>query len=65
MWRLLKGKIPINDNLKRYRIPVVSKCCYCQMGCEETVNHLFLTSPTTQNLWKYFLLCVGFRMEGD
>lgn len=64
IWRALQGRIPTDDNLRRFRIPIVSKCGCCNIGCEETTNHLFLISPKAQKLWKHFLTCVGFRVEG-
>lgn len=63
LWRVLKGRIPTNDHLKRCRIPTVSKCYCWNIGCEETINQLFLTTPIVQKFWKQFLCCAGFKVE--
>lgn len=63
MWKVLQGRIPTDDNLKRCRIYIVSKCCRCSTGCEETTNHLFLTIPTTKSCGNIFFHVVGFKVE--
>lgn len=50
LWRDIKGRIPIDDNLKRCRIPIVSKYCCCSEGLEETMHHLFLSAPIAKKL---------------
>ncbi|KAH0698731.1 hypothetical protein KY284_012946 [Solanum tuberosum] len=60
-WR---RRIETDDNLKRMRIPVVSKCYCCEQGEMETMTHLFLTASIAQKLWKQFASCAGIKIEG-
>lgn len=53
-----------DDNLKRCRIPIVSRCCCCDKGCEESMNHLFLTAPVIIQLWEYFVSSTSYRIAG-
>ncbi|KAH0696182.1 hypothetical protein KY289_013664 [Solanum tuberosum] len=63
-WRVWRQRIPTDDVLKRMRVNVVSKCHCCNVGEEETIQHLFLTAPIAQKLWKHFALCAGISLEG-
>lgn len=63
-WRVWKRRLPTDDNLQRMHINVVSKCYCCEEHKQETMAHLFLTSSTTQKLWKFFASCAGFTMDG-
>lgn len=64
LWRTWIRKIPIDDNLKRIKISVVSRCWCCDDYNEETINHLFLTSPIARKLWRQFAICAGLHIEG-
>ncbi|WMV18188.1 hypothetical protein MTR67_011573 [Solanum verrucosum] len=57
LWRVWRRKIAIDDNLKKMKIPVVSKCYCCKKGEMETMTHLLLTAPIAQKLWKQFASC--------
>lgn len=63
LWRLMNRRVSTDDVLRTMGISIVSKCCYCDIGCAETLNHLFLTAPIAQKLWKHFATCAGFKME--
>ncbi|WMV51732.1 hypothetical protein MTR67_045117 [Solanum verrucosum] len=65
LWRVLKGRVPTDDNLKRCRIPIVSKCYCYEEGCEETMNHLFLTAPVACKLWQHFVSSTGIKYAGN
>ncbi|KAH0701736.1 hypothetical protein KY290_016740 [Solanum tuberosum] len=63
-WRIWRQRIPTDDVLKRMRVHVVLKCYCCNEGKEETMQHLFLTAPIAQKLWKHFASCAGISIEG-
>ncbi|XP_049389010.1 uncharacterized protein LOC125853369 [Solanum stenotomum] len=45
LWRLWKRRIATDDNLKRMKIQIVSRCWCCSETEEETMTHDFLTAP--------------------
>lgn len=57
-------RIATNDNLKRTRIKVVSRCWCCDVKEEEIMNYLFLTSPIAAKLWREFAIFAGIDI-GD
>ncbi|KAH0734680.1 hypothetical protein KY285_010387 [Solanum tuberosum] len=64
LWRVWKRKVATDDNLKKMRINIASRCWYCDRKKEETMTHLFLTAPIDNRLWRYFALFVGINIEG-
>ncbi|KAH0679660.1 hypothetical protein KY284_020745 [Solanum tuberosum] len=64
LWRVWRRRITTDDNLKRMRLQVVSKCYCCEEGQMETMSHLLLTAPIAQKLWKQFASCVGISIYG-
>ncbi|WMV31014.1 hypothetical protein MTR67_024399 [Solanum verrucosum] len=64
LWRVWKKRIATDDNLRRIRIHIVSKCYCCEKGELETMTHLLLTAPITQRLWKQFASCAGLNIDG-
>lgn len=58
LWRLLYGKMPMDENLKSRGCVVVSVCIFC-MRMEEISSHLFLECPFVVELWKW----VGDKMS--
>ncbi|KAK6802403.1 hypothetical protein RDI58_000183 [Solanum bulbocastanum] len=50
LWRIWDKRITNDDNLKRMRVQVVSKCYCCEKGEIETMSHLLLTAPIAQKL---------------
>lgn len=55
----------MDDILKSIGIVVVSKCWCCTGGMNETLDHLFLTSPIAFKLWEFFVNCTSFKVEGQ
>ncbi|XP_057789992.1 uncharacterized protein LOC131006854 [Salvia miltiorrhiza] len=52
-WRMLKNRLPTCDNLRKMKILLndeESKCFECGMQ-EESINHLFLICPKTDEVW--------------
>ncbi|XP_059295494.1 uncharacterized protein LOC132048826 [Lycium ferocissimum] len=58
LWRIWFQKLPIDNVLKRMRISIVSRCCYCHIQ-EETMDHLFILGPLASKIWKYFAAAAG------
>lgn len=50
MWRCLKGRIATDDNRKKLKMPLALRCHCCNNYEEETMQHLFLTSPIANKL---------------
>lgn len=48
IWRVWKRRIATDDNLKKMKINIVSRCWCCGWKEEETMSHLFLTAPHSQ-----------------
>lgn len=46
MWRLGKGKVPVDDNIRRWVIEGLSRCWCCTNLAQETMCHVFLKSNT-------------------
>ncbi|KAH0724746.1 hypothetical protein KY284_000611 [Solanum tuberosum] len=64
LWRVWKRKIATDDNLKKMRINIASKCWCCDRKEKETMTHLFLTAPIANMLWRYFALFTGINIKG-
>jgi hypothetical protein len=61
MWRILHDGLPLDDNLKRVGIPLVSRCKCCGIGNSESLNHLFFASSTASACWNYFSNLLSVR----
>ncbi|KAH0713632.1 hypothetical protein KY289_009591 [Solanum tuberosum] len=64
LWRVWKRGIATDDNLKRMKINIVSRCWCCDRKEEETITHLFLTAPIATKLWRFFANYAGINIEG-
>ncbi|KAK6792023.1 hypothetical protein RDI58_011104 [Solanum bulbocastanum] len=62
LWRIWKGRIATEENLKRMGVTIASRCYCCEEFEEETTQHLFLTAPIAQKLWKQF--ASGIQQHG-
>lgn len=51
-WRLMHGKMPMDENLRARGCVMVSVCCFC-MKTDETSHHLFLSCPFAVCLWNW------------
>ncbi|KAH0665329.1 hypothetical protein KY285_026535 [Solanum tuberosum] len=65
LWRIWRGRIATEENLKRMGITIASRCYCCDVFEEETTQHLFLTAPIAQKLWKQFTSCAGIQQQGN
>lgn len=61
--RAWKGRIATYDNLKRVKVHIVSSCWCCGTQQMETLSHIFLSSPISQKLWRFFANTVGISVE--
>ncbi|XP_049356312.1 uncharacterized protein LOC125820932 [Solanum verrucosum] len=50
MWRVWKRRIVTDDNLKKMKINIISRCWCCQNKKEETMTRLFLTGLIANKL---------------
>lgn len=64
LWRLRRC-IPTDDNVKRLRVQLVSRCYCCEGRAKETLNHLLLIAPIAFSLRKQFATCAGINIEGE
>lgn len=64
MWKLWKGKLSLDDYIRRLRYLIVSRC-WCYVNSEEKIlHHLYFRSYTAKKVWHYFLSCEGITLEG-
>ncbi|XP_019245221.1 PREDICTED: uncharacterized protein LOC109225083 [Nicotiana attenuata] len=64
MWKFWKNKLPLDDFYRRLGYQMASRCWCCLEPKEETLQHLFFTSPAANTIWKYFLGHAGILIEG-
>lgn len=56
-------RIPTDDNLKRMKIQLVSKCWCCEDRREKTMTHVLLTDLLAVRLWRQFAHFTGIQVE--
>ncbi|XP_049388499.1 uncharacterized protein LOC125852859 [Solanum stenotomum] len=64
LWRVWRKRIPTDDVIKKMKVYMASKCYCCNVGEEETIQHIFLTALIAQKLWNHFASCAGINIEG-
>ncbi|XP_019231693.1 PREDICTED: uncharacterized protein LOC109212501 [Nicotiana attenuata] len=64
MWKLWKGKLPLDDTMRRMGYFMPSKCRCCVFPKEGTVSHVFYRSYTASRVWSYFFSHAGMSLEG-
>ncbi|XP_075095162.1 uncharacterized protein LOC142173464 [Nicotiana tabacum] len=60
LWRLWRQKIATDDTWRRQGQMVMSRCWCCQHPQEESIEHIFVTSPTASKIirhWWYAQCC--------
>ncbi|XP_027065969.1 uncharacterized protein [Coffea arabica] len=65
MMRLLLGKLPLTDVLRRIGVQLVSKCLCCQGGAIETLEHVFAEGQVAKDVWRYFGRICGVTQLGS
>lgn len=63
LWRLWRRKIATDDMWKRQGQMVMSRCWCCQQPQEESIEHIFVTSPTTSKVWNLFMGAAGISVQ--
>ena len=63
LWRIMHGKMPTDENLRRRGCIIVSICSFC-LGTDETSAHLFLHCSFATNLWLWLggMLHITFNL---
>nr|XP_027120587.1 uncharacterized protein LOC113737577 [Coffea arabica] len=59
MLRLLQGRLPLMDRLKRFGVCGPSKCLCCQNPQEEDLNHVFCSGEGARLVWRHFESTAG------
>lgn len=54
MWRVWRRRISTADVLKSMRSNIVLRCWCCETKRVQTLEHIFLTTPIDEKLWKQF-----------
>lgn len=60
LWLAMRGRILTQENLKRRRFQLASKCLFCGEN-EETVMHLLIDCKEVEKLWYYFYGVIGIQ----
>ncbi|XP_075084826.1 uncharacterized protein LOC107774618 [Nicotiana tabacum] len=63
LWRLWRQKIAIDDMWRKQGQMVMSRCWCCQQPQEESIEHIFVTSPTASKVWNLFIGAAGITMQ--
>lgn len=64
LWRLWKAKLPLDDLFLKLGYFRTSRCWCCRNTKEETVSHVFLRSPVSKFVYKYFGDPTWINIEG-
>lgn len=62
MWNILANKIPTASYLKKRAFSGPSRCVLCLQD-EELTHHLFLSCPTTRNIWSQVIQTLNLNMN--
>ena len=54
IWRLLYGRLPVDEKLQHRGIELVSRCQCCRSPSLESFSHVFLSSQSAISVWEYF-----------
>lgn len=63
LWRLWRRKIATDDMWKRQGQMVMSRCWCYQQPQEESIEHIFVTSPTASKVWNLFKGVAGISVQ--
>lgn len=64
MWKLWKGRLPLDDAIQRMGYFMPSRCWCCVNPDEKTTDHIFFKSFATRKVWAYFFSFAGLSLEG-
>ncbi|XP_019265532.1 PREDICTED: uncharacterized protein LOC109243095 [Nicotiana attenuata] len=60
--QIVEEEIATGDIWRRQGQMVMSWCWCCQQPHEESIEHIFITSPTASNVWKLFMGAAGITV---
>lgn len=59
MWRIWKGKVPIDEYIRRWGIQGPTRCCCCTNPEQDTISYMFLRALYANKTCSYFSSIVG------
>lgn len=59
-WRLLKGRLPLDDIVLKFGTNIISRCC-CRVPLDD---HVFANSNTAKKVWNTMSTPLGFQTTG-
>lgn len=62
MWRVWKGKLPLDDTVRRWGYFMPSRCWCCTNPEKESLDHLFFKSAAASRVWSYFFSFAGLSL---
>lgn len=65
MWRIWKKKTLVDEIIFRFGQRLDSKCSCCRQPQEETIEHVFNTSPKARAVWTFFSKALGFHSNSQ
>lgn len=63
MWRLLKRKLPLDDNMVRFGITLGPNCLCCRIPTKENVDQVILNSNLVRNVWHHISQLLGINFN--
>lgn len=64
IWRMWKGKVIVDDNVRRWGIQGQSRCWCCANPAQETMNHMHLRLDIANMNWSYFSSFTRMNIQG-
>lgn len=62
-WRLVLGKLPMDDVISRFGNQLVYKCSCCSVPQGENIHRVFVESQIAISIWKHFGAPLGIRHQ--
>lgn len=59
MWRAWHNCLPVDDEVRRLNIPMVSRCNYCLTGQEENLDDILAKGELAEQVWARFISLEG------
>lgn len=64
IWRIWKGKVPVDDYIRRWGVEVLSKYWCCANLDQEIISRVFLRLPIANRTESYFSSFTGKNIQG-
>lgn len=62
LWRAIKGKLPVDETLKRFGHNIISRCSCCLHPKKETISHILFNSDSAFLTWNFFADPLGIKV---